>query len=526
VPPKCVPVLLAQFLLTMVEIRNWYCAQRGWFLEDLKKRTVQGGLAKICGQVANLALRFGYIAVMARLLEPKDFGLFAMVLVVTGIFDLFSTAGLTAVTVQRETISNEQISTLFWVNVLVGSVLALLCLASAPVLAALYSETQLFGIAIALSGGFLATGAGVQHIALLQRELRYIMVAAIEVGAQLIAYGVGIAMAFKGFGYWSLVGAAVAMPCSSTIFSWLAAGWVPGRPHRSTEIASMLRFGGTLTLNGAVVYFAYNFDKFLLGRFWGADALGLYGRAYQLVNIPTQALNAAVGTVAFSALSRLQNDSARLKRYFLKSYTLVVSLTLPTTLFGALFAEDIIRVLLGPKWADAATIFRYLTPTILVFGIINPTYSFLISIGKQVRSLQIAFVIAPLVMISYLIGLPYGPNGVALAFSAAMSLWVIPHVIWCLHETTISPHELLFSFIPPFAAGLLSAAIALAFMAGIGDISPVFLRLLVEGGIMSIAYLSILMFVFGQRQFYLELLKPLFPSRDRRIPPQERAVRH
>ena len=487
-------------------------------MEDLKRKTIQGGLAKICGQIANLALSLGYIVIMARLLDRQDFGLFAMVLVVTGVYGLFSTAGLSAVTVQRETITHQQVSTLFWVNVLVGTILALACLATAPALSALYHEQRLFWIAVALSGGFLMTGAGVQHMALLQRELRYVTVAVIEFGAQLIAYIVGIAMALKGFSYWSLVAVAVATPCLRTIFCWTATGWVPGRPQRSVEIASMLRFGGTVTLNGLVVYIAYNFDKFLLGRFWGADALGLYGRAYQLINIPTQALNGATGTVAFSALSRLQNDPARLKSYFLKSYVLLVSLTVPITIFSALFAEEIVQVVLGPKWADAATIFRCLTPTILVFGIIDPTYQYMVAIGKQVRSLHIAFVIAPLVIVSYLIGLPYGPKGVALAYSIAMTLWVVPHVFWCVHGTTISPRELFFTLWRPFAAGVLAAALTLVLQASTGEINLVVLRLFAEGAVMSIAYAAILVFVFGQKQLYIDLLRTLFPARATRSP--------
>ena len=134
----------------------------------------------------------------------------------------------------------------------------------------------------------------------------------------------------------------------------------------------MLRFGGTITLNGLVVYVAYNLEKVLLGRFWGPDALGIYGRAYQLINIPTDNLNSAIGGVAFSALSRLQNDPVRLKSYFLKGYSLVISLTIPITIFCALFADDIVLVILGPKWTEAAVIFRLLTPTVLIFGMINP----------------------------------------------------------------------------------------------------------------------------------------------------------
>ena len=120
----------------------------------------------------------------------------------------------------------------------------------------------------------------------------------------------------------------------------------------------MLRFGGTITLNNLVVYIAYNFDKLLLGRVWGADALGLYGRAYQLIDVPTTNLHSAVGGVAFSALSRLQDDPVRLRSYFLKGYSLVISMTVPISLFGALFADDIVLVVLGPKWTDAAAIFR------------------------------------------------------------------------------------------------------------------------------------------------------------------------
>ncbi len=140
----------------------------------------------------------------------------------------------------------------------------------------------------------------------------------------------------------------------------------------------MIRFGGMATLNGFIVYITYNLEKLLLGRFWGAEALGIYGRAYQLINIPTENLNSAIGGVAFSALSRLQDDPNRFKNYFLNGYSLVVSLTLPITIACALFADDIVLILLGPKWKDAIPIFQLLTPTILAFALVNPFSSFLI----------------------------------------------------------------------------------------------------------------------------------------------------
>src|SRR5689334_20147437 len=241
----------------------------------------------------------------------------------------------------------------------------------------------------------------------------------------------------------------VTSPLIATIGYWLTTGWVPRMPHRRTGIRSMMQFGGTLTLNGLVAYVAYNAEKVLIGRFWGADAIGIYGRAYQLVNIPTENLNSAVGEVAFSALSRLQDDPIRLKGYFLNGFSLVLGLTLPITIACALFADDLVFCLLGPKWKDAAAIVRLLAPTIAIFAIINPIGWFVYSLGLVARCLKIALVFAPFMITGYVIGLPYGPEGVAFAYSAVMTLWLFPLILWCIHGTVISFRDILLAVSRP-----------------------------------------------------------------------------
>ena len=473
-------------------------------MEHLKVKTLRGGVAKLCGQAGNFALRLGFMVVLARLLSPQDFGLVAMVTVVTGVYQLFTDAGLSCATIQRSAITNQQISTLFWINILVGTALGALCVATAPVIVKFYHEPRLFGVTIAMAAGFVLNAAGVQHSAILQRQLRYVAVTAIELSAQLASIVVGIGMALAGFGYWALVGAAIISPAVSTAGMWIVTGWIPGAPKWDAEVNSMLRFGGTITLNGLIVYIAYNFDKLLLGRVWGADALGIYGRAYQLINLPTGSLHAAVDGIALSGLSRLQNDPPRIRSYFLKGYSLVISMTVPITMFSALFAEDIILVLLGPKWGEAAEIFRFLTPTVLILAIINPLGWLLLSVGLQARSLRIAMMIAPIVIVSYVIGLPYGPAGVAFAYSAGMTLLLIPCVLWCLHGTVVSPKDLFVAAIRPVLGGLAAAALAWAVVQGIGHPSP-FVRLLFAGGVMMIAYAGILLFLLGQMKFYSDL---------------------
>ena len=155
--------------------------------------------------------------------------------------------------------------------------------------------------------------------------------------------------------------------------------------------------------------------------------------------------------------------------------------------------------------ASSASIFRLMSPTIMGFGIINPLGWVLLPVGRQKRSLQIALVLAPLVMGSYLLGLPYGPNGVAFCYSAAMLLWVFPHVVWCLHDMPISISDLVRTIAPPLLAGSVAAGCAFALCAySIPAVSPA-LRLAVGGITMGIIYSWILLFLMGQLDLYLDV---------------------
>jgi PST family polysaccharide transporter len=476
-------------------------------MQDIKRKALHGGLAKLCGLGANIALRLSFMAVLARMLEPHDFGLVAMVTAVITFLELFSSAGLSSAAVQRSTITEERISSLFWINILVGILLALLCLAIAPLLTAFYQEPRLFWVTVSMGVAFICSSAGVQFNVLMQRQMRFIALTVIEVLSQLTSLGVGICLAFSGYGYWALVAAAVVLPATMTACMWVVTAWVPGRPHWDAETHSMLRFGGTVTLNGVAVYIAYNLDKVLVGRVWGAEALGYYATAAQLVFAPTGNLNKAIGGVAFSALSRLQHDLARFRSYFLKGYTLVTSITLPITVFVGIFAKDIVLVILGPNWTEVIPIIRLLTPSILVFGIIDPLAWLMWASGRQVRSFKISLVIAVLMISAYFIGLPYGFKGVAFAFSTATILWLIPHVIWCVHGTTISAWDLFRIAGRPLLAAAAAAAIAFAALSYLGEPQSPFIRLFLEAGIMGVAYLTILLFLMGQRDFYFELLR-------------------
>jgi PST family polysaccharide transporter len=475
--------------------------------KDLKVKALHGGLATMCSQAATFAVRVGSLMVLARLLDPQDFGIVGMVLAVTGVLALFKDFGLSAATVQHATITHEQKSTLFWLNLLVGIVLGTILAAMAPTLAAFYREPRLLNVTLALALGFPIGAAAGQHYALLEREMRFVSLAVAETLSLLISTAIAILMATGGFGYWSLVASQLAATLVSAASTWILTGWIPGPPTRRADVGSIVRFGGTVSLNGVVVHIAYNIEKVLLGRVWGATALGLYGRAYQLVNIPTENINLSLGGVAFAALSRLQNDPERLKSYFLKGYSLVLSVTLPITICCALYAHDLIFLLLGPKWQGSVEVFRLLTPTILIFAIINPFSWLLMSMGRVGRSLRIALVLSPIVIAADVIGLRQGPTGVALAYSTAMALWAVPHIWLCVHGTMFRVRDIAAAAGRPLAAAVAAAAASYAIVRIVVPVAQPVYRISIGGSALLLAYVFVLLVVLRQSGLYVGLLR-------------------
>jgi O-antigen/teichoic acid export membrane protein len=474
---------------------------------DLRRKTTRGALVSSVSQAATLFFRVGSMVVMARLLLPGDFGLVGMVTAFTGFLGLFRDAGLSMAMVQRESITEAQVSTLFWINAAVGGLLAILSTLLAPILVRFYGEPRLFLITVALGMAFLFNGVAAQHRAMLQRSMRFATLAVVDIVSLLFCIAAAVATALAGGGYWALVVMTVALPALSALGVWIAGRWIPRRPQRDSGVRSMLVYGGTLTLNSVIGYLAYNADKVLIGKFCGADTLGIYGRAYQLINLPTENLNTAIGSVAFPALSRVQNDPVRLKSYFLKGYSLFLSLVMPITMACALFADNIIHVMLGTKWHEAAGIFRLLAPTIVAFALINPFGWLLLATGQAARSLKISLSIAPIIVISYAIGLRQGPHGVAAGFSIAMVALTIPVVWWAKQGTLIAIRDVLGIAAKPLLSVLAGAVAVWAVGNLTGRVEPTLLRLVLECSVLFGVYLVVLLFVFNEAKVYMDLLR-------------------
>src|SRR6266446_10744916 len=400
-------------------------------LSDLKGRTISGAFITIVAQGAQFLLSVVSIMVLARLLTPKDFGLFAMVTTVIGYVVTFKDAGLSTATVQREGITHAQVSNLFWINVALSGALSLLLAAGSPLVAWFYREPRLVPITLILSSTFFLSGLTIQHTALLNRQMRFTALAFIQIASMLTGVIIGIGMAWLGYRYWALVFSNVVTIAVTVPLTWCAIPWRPQLPSRGSRTGPLVRFGTSMAGGGFIYTLAKGVDNLLVGRFYGPDAVGLYSRGAALLNRPLEQFLYPISSVFVPALSRVQTQPERYRRTFLQVYE---SMALVSFLFtGLLFAlsRPLTLVVLGPRWEKAAIIFAAFTVAALAHPVARAASWLFISQGRGGRDwLFVNLLGAGLAVASFVAGLPFGPAGLAIAYSTVSLFIGVPIVFY------------------------------------------------------------------------------------------------
>ena len=306
---------------------------------------------------------------------------------------------------------------------------------------------------------------------------------------------------------------AVVSPIVSAAGVWLALPWVPGPPRRRCGVMSMLHFGWMSTCNNLLVFLAWNSDNILIGRFWGADALGLYGRAYQLATLPVHQLTAATQR---RCLYGIFADSGRCR----SSRNVFPQGLLSARILDHPDRNQLSSVCRGDSphcaWRQmdgGSPIFRLLAPAALVFALANPLSWLVMSTGRVGRALSISAVTTPVVVIGIVLGLKHGPQGVALGYSMAMVLVVIPITAWSKHGTSITWTDLWRATKPPLLAGLAAGAIGLIVKITLGGILAPIPYLVIGLGLVFGVYAWVLFVAMSQKSLYLDLLNHV--SRER-----------
>jgi PST family polysaccharide transporter len=404
-------------------------------MDNLGQRTARGGFITIISQGSKFFLSMVGTIILARLLLPEDYGLVGMVAVVTGFISVFKDLGLSAATIQKSEITNEQVSTLFWLNVSLSAGLMIVTAALAPAVAWFYGEPKLTAITLAYAAGFLFGGLTVQHEALLRRRMRFAALATAEIISLVISIFVAIVLAWRGARYWALIASQLTLGFTYLIVIWSACRWRPGLPVRNSGVRSMLAFGGRLTGFSVVNYFARNLDNMLIGRFWGAAQLGLYARAYQLLLLPIDQINTPITSVAVPALSRLKDEPERYRSAYLRLLEKVALLTMPLMAFMIASSEQLIRIVLGEKWLGVSRIFALLGIAGLVQPIANTTGWLFVTQGRTAEMFKWGLIGSTIIMFAIIGGLSWGAVGVAASYSLTITIVVVPLLLWYVTRT-------------------------------------------------------------------------------------------
>jgi PST family polysaccharide transporter len=402
-------------VLTKTEHREFFDTQH--LKSDLKRRSVRGGAVTMASQIIKFLLQISGMIILARLLTPQDFGLVAMVTAITGFVTSFKDMGLSEATIQKDKINHLQVSTLFWINVAVSFVFSVIVAACAPLISWFYSEPRLTHITLITCGILILSGLTVQHQALLNRQMRFSALSAIEIVSTMIGILTGIALAWRGAGYWALVCSSAATVSLYAVLSWLLCGWLPGLPSRRAGIRSMLGFGGHLTTFNILNYFARNLDNILIGRYWGANSLALYDKAYTLLMMPLRQINTPMARVAIPALSRLQNNPERFRRFYLNAVRVIAYLTMPMVASMGVLSREIITLILGMQWIDASPIFLVFAFAGFFQSIANTTGWVFVSLNQTRRMAIWGLISTFLTCVSSVIGVQWGAMGVAISYT-------------------------------------------------------------------------------------------------------------
>ena len=395
-----------------------------------RTRAAKGALITGAAQAYRVAVVFVSNVLLARLLTPGDFGLVAMVSSCVALVALIQDLGLNQATIQRERISQAQMSALFWLSVGFSLILALVLALCAPGVAWFFKDSRLIDLTIAFAFLIVLGGSQSQPLALLNRELRFKTLAGIDVVAVTVSTIAGLGIALLTSSYWALFATSAVSTAVSLACAWTLSGFQPGRPSFEGDFKEIAKFGSAVSGFNIVNYFARNADNLLIGRFYGSEQLGFYDRAYQLLMFPLSQIQAPLSRVMLPLLARLQSDPEQYRKAYIECISLIMMASQPGIVFMTVFANDVFRILLGHHWMPAAPIFQWLGLCSL-HQVVTSTVGWLfLSQARGGDLFKIGFFNALIVVASFVVGLPWGALGVAIAYTIVNYSVLLPVTWW------------------------------------------------------------------------------------------------
>jgi PST family polysaccharide transporter len=426
---------------------------------SLSQVAIRGAWFTGVAQIIRVAVQIGSVIILARLLSPADFGIIAMVTPIVAFVGLFQEMGLSQAVVQKKSITHEELSALFWINLALAIGLGLVLIAASPVVGMYYREPDVIGITAAYGALIIFSSIGSQANALLNRKMMFGRLAFLDSAGAVVALLASAAFAYIIGNYWALFIGTLFATIFGAIGSLILAGWLPGRFRREESVVELLRFGGGITAFNLLNFFVRNGDSVLIGRYAGRFSLGLYDRAYKLLLMPMQLVVHPFSKIMIPILSNVKDDEARYGAAYTRALRQLLILTTPAIAFGAASAYTLIPFLLGDQWKGAAPIFAALGLAASVQSLNGTSGWLLISQGRLRHYLVAGAVGAVIALTAFVLGLSEGAVGVAQAY-AISEIVKTPLLWWYITRTgPISGRSLTGEVTPFFLSFIVSFAL-------------------------------------------------------------------
>jgi PST family polysaccharide transporter len=411
---------------------------------SLTHRTIDGLFWSALATSANVILQLAVVAVLARILTPRDFGTLAAATAAIGLSTIVANLGVAPAIIQRRELTSAHIETAFTMSCAMGLIMGGVFFACAPLMADFYRMPQLTNILRILSLVFPMSSVGLVPGALLSREMRFRRIAIRNTLSYLLGYGgVSITLSLLGFGVWALV---LGQLVQTSIQTWQTI-MLAGQPLRfgweRQARRDLLGYGINFTLGRFGNYAANQFDNIIVGRVLGPIALGYYSRAYQFISMPANLFGTVTDSVLFPAMSVVQDDRSKLERAYRQSLATIALTTLPVS--GLLFvaAPEAVGVLLGDHWAAVIVPFRVLVVSLLFRTSYKMSDSLARASAATLNRAWRQWFYAASVIGGALLGTHYGIFGVAVGVSLAIIVNFFLMLQLSIAISGVSPQTLL-----------------------------------------------------------------------------------
>ncbi len=395
---------------------------------DLGRLALRGGTASVAMQYGNGVVQLAAAVILARLLAAEDFGLVAIVTVLTSFAPLLIDFGLGDATTQKSKITRSQVSSLFWLSSGIGLAIAVVVAACSPLVAWIYREPRIEAIALYSAITFVLFGVSNQHLALLRRTMQFARIAKIQVLSTLAGVAIAIFIAICGYGYWALVLRPIASSLCVAMGAWLMCRWRPGFPVLDNEVKSMVRFGLHVVGFSVTYTVARAVDRIALGLFYRPEQVGYYQNATVLYDNSILSTLVQLHTVGSAALSKLQSNPAALRQKYEAALSALAFFVMPTAAILSVTAQDLTVMLLGEKWRAAGLLLSIIALR-GIFQAVEGSQGWLhLSIGRADRWRNWGIVSLAVQVVAVLGGLPFGATGVAVAVVITSLLLAVPSI--------------------------------------------------------------------------------------------------